>query len=238
MAKQKIAVLTGAGVSAESGLSTFRGNNGLWGKYDPQEVASIEGWYRNRELVLNFYNGMRKRLKEIKPNAAHLAIAELEKDYEVTVITQNVDNLHERAGSTKVVHLHGEATKVRPENGIYDQTYSEKEVIDIGYDEIHLGDKAPNGSQLRPHIVFFGEAVPKIEQAIEIVEDADIMLIVGTSLQVYPAAGLYGYAKASTPIYIIDPESLLVHDPRITHIKEPATTGMQTFIKILKEGRR
>lgn len=125
-AKKKISVLTGAGVSAESGLSTFRGNNGLWGEYDPEEVASIEGWYRNRELVLNFYNGLRKRLSEVKPNAAHYAIADLEKEYSVTVITQNVDNLHERAGSTKVLHLHGEATKVRPEDGEYDRSYSEK----------------------------------------------------------------------------------------------------------------
>ena len=192
MPKQKIAVLTGAGVSAESGLSTFRGSNGLWGDYDPGEVASIEGWYRDREKVLKFYNGFRQRLSQVKPNAAHIAIAQLEKDYSVTVITQNVDNLHERAGSTRIIHLHGEVTKVRPEQGIYDQTYSEKEVIDVGYQEVNLGDKAPNGSQLRPHIVFFGEAVPKIEKAIDIVEDADIMLIVGTSLQVYPAAGLYG----------------------------------------------
>ena len=142
-AKKKIAVLTGAGVSAESGLSTFRGNNGLWGEYDPEEVASIQGWYRNRELVLNFYNGLRKRLSEVKPNAAHYAIADLEKEYSVTVITQNVDNLHERAGSTKVLHLHGEATKVRPEDGEYDRTYSEKEVIDIGYDEVHLRGGRP-----------------------------------------------------------------------------------------------
>lgn len=235
MMKQKIAVLTGAGVSAESGLSTFRGSNGLWGEYDPGEVASIEGWHRDRDKVLKFYNGFRQRLSKVKPNAAHIAIAELEKDYSVTVITQNVDNLHERAGSTKVIHLHGEVTKVRPEQGIYDQTYSEKEVIDVGYQEVNIGDKAPNGSQLRPHIVFFGEAVPKIENAIAIVENADIMLIVGTSLQVYPAAGLYGYAKADTPIYIIDPESVPVRDSRITHIEEPATTGMQTFLKTLQE---
>ena len=137
MAKKKIAVLTGAGVSAESGLSTFRGSGGLWGEYDPQEVASIEGWYRNRKLVLGFYNQLRKQLSEVKPNAAHRAIAELEKEYDVTVITQNVDNLHERAGSTRVLHLHGEATKVRPEDGIYDRTYSEKEVIDVGYDAFH-----------------------------------------------------------------------------------------------------
>lgn len=234
--KKKIAVLTGAGVSAESGLDTFRGNNGLWGKYDPDEVASIEGWYRNRGLVLDFYNEFREKLREVKPNAAHYAIAELEKEYSVTVITQNVDNLHERAGSTRVLHLHGEATKVRPETGEYDRTYSEKEVIDIGYDEVHLGDKAPNGSQLRPHIVFFGEGVPNIEKAIGIVSDADVMLIVGTSLNVYPAAGLYRYVSNGVPVYLIDPEDVAVSDPRITHIREVATKGMETFANMLARG--
>ena len=231
--KKKIAVLTGAGVSAESGLATFRGNNGLWGKYDPDEVASIEGWYRNRRLVLNFYNDLRRTLGEVKPNAAHYAIAALEKEYSVTVITQNVDNLHERAGSTKVLHLHGEATKVRPEDGIYDRTYLEEEVIDIGYDEVHFGDKAPNGSQLRPHIVFFGEAVPNINKAIDIVSAADIMLIVGTSLNVYPAAGLYRYAPNGIPIYLIDPEDVAIADPRITQIHQVATKGMETFRRML-----
>ena len=235
MGKRKIAVLTGAGVSAESGLSTFRGNNGLWGEYDPQEVASIEGWYRNRKLVLGFYNQLRKQLSQVKPNAAHLAIAALEKDYDVTVITQNVDNLHERAGSTRVVHLHGEATKVRPEVGVYDENYSEAEVLDIGYEEVNLGDKAPNGNQLRPHIVFFGEAVPKIEKAIDIVAAADVMLIVGTSLNVYPAAGLYRYARREAPIYLIDPEDVAIYDPRITHIRDVASRGMETFRDLLKK---
>ena len=233
MSKKKIAVLTGAGVSAESGLATFRGSGGLWGEYDPQEVASIEGWYRNRKLVLGFYNQLRKQLSEVKPNAAHLAIAGLEKDYDVTVITQNVDNLHERAGSTRVLHLHGEATKVRPENGEYDRTYSEKEVIDVGSEPVNLGDLAPNGSQLRPHIVFFGEAVPNIEKAIDIVAAADVMLIVGTSLNVYPAAGLYRYAKDGAPVYLIDPEDVAIYDPRITHIREVATKGMEVFISKL-----
>ena len=169
----------------------------------------------------------------MKPNAAHYAIADLEKEYSVTVITQNVDNLHERAGSTKVLHLHGEATKVRPEDGEYDRSYSEKEVIDIGYDEVHLGDKAPNGSQLRPHIVFFGEAVPNIEKAIDIVSAADIMLIVGTSLNVYPAAGLYRYAPNGIPIYLIDPEDVAIADPRITQIHQVATKGMETFRRML-----
>ena len=231
--KKKIAVLTGAGVSAESGFATFRDSGGLWEKYDVQEVASIEGWYRNRKLVLEFYNERRAQLKDAVPNAAHLAIASLEKDYDVNVITQNVDNLHERAGSTRIIHLHGELTKVRPEHGIYDDTGSEKEVIDIGYDKVVLGDKSPNGVQLRPHIVFFGEAVPKIEAAINVVSEADILLIVGTSLQVYPAAGLYRFARHDAPIYIIDPKDVPVHDARITHIRDVATKGMETFITLL-----
>ena len=232
---KKIVVLTGAGVSAESGISTFRDSNGLWENYDPQEVASIEGWYRNRALLIDFYNMMRANLDQVKPNAAHIAIADLEKKYDVTVITQNVDNLHERAGSTRIIHLHGELTKVRPENGIYDRTYSEKEVIDIGYEPIHLGDLAPNGSQLRPHIVWFGEAVPKIERAIEEVSKADILLIVGSSLQVYPAAGLYRYAPAGAPIYIIDPQDVIVHDSRLKHIRAKATDGMKKFVEMLAE---
>ena len=234
--KQKIGVLTGAGVSAESGISTFRDNGGLWDQYDVNDVASIEGWYRNRKLVLDFYNMQRKHLQKAAPNAAHLEIAALENDYDVTVITQNVDNLHERAGSTKVLHLHGELTKVRPENCYNDEDgYSEQTVFDIGYDDVNLGDRAPNGVQLRPHIVFFGEAVPKIESAINVVSDADILLIVGTSLQVYPAAGLYRYAKYDTPIYIIDPKSVPVKDSRITHIKEVASKGMENFKKLLEK---
>ena len=233
--KKKIAVLTGAGVSAESGLGTYRDNGGLWDNYDPMEVASIEGWYRNRKLVLDFYNMQRAKLRDTQPNAAHLAIAALEDRYDVTVITQNVDNLHEKAGSTRVIHLHGEATKVRPENGVYDDSYSEREVIDVGYEAVHLGDKAPNGCQLRPHIVFFGESVPKIEPAIDVVAAADILLIVGTSMQVYPAAGLYRYADSKTPIYVVDPADLPLHDPRITHIKDVATKGMERFLEMLEK---
>ena len=233
--KKRIAVLTGAGVSAESGFATFRDTGGLWEQYDVNDVASIEGWYRNRKLVLDFYNQRRAQLKEAKPNAAHLAIAGLEKEYDVDVITQNVDNLHERAGSTRVLHLHGELTKVRPENGIYDRTASEAEVIDVGYGEVHLGDLAPNGSQLRPHIVFFGEAVPNIEKAIVLVEKADILLIVGTSLQVYPAAGLYRYASINTPIYVIDPKPVPISDARVTMIQDVATKGMQKFLEMLAD---
>ena len=233
--KKKLVVLTGAGVSAESGISTFRTNNGLWDNHRVEDVASIEGWYRNPQLVLDFYNERRLQLGTVKPNAAHYALAELEKEWDVTVITQNVDNLHERAGSTRVIHLHGELTKVRPENCYNDiDNYSEESVFDIGCEVINLGDLAPNGAQLRPHIVWFGEAVPYINAAINHVMDADVLLIVGTSLQVYPAAGLYAYAKADTPIYIIDPADVSVRDGRLTHIKDVATSGMETFKNILK----
>jgi NAD-dependent deacetylase len=229
--KKKLVVLTGAGVSAESGISTFRDNDGLWENYKVEDVASIEGWYRNPELVLDFYNARRAQLSQVRPNDAHRYIAALENEYDVTVITQNVDNLHERAGSTRIIHLHGELTKVRPENCCNEMDgFSEATVFDIGSDPISIGDLAPNGAQLRPHIVWFGEAVPKIEAAIDAVEAADVLLIVGTSLQVYPAAGLYAYAKAGTPIYIIDPNGVAVRDGRITQIREVATKGMQIFI--------
>ena len=234
MKKKKITVLTGAGVSAESGISTFRDSDGLWENHNVEDVASIEGWYGNPSLVLDFYNARRAQLFTVRPNAAHEAIASLEKDFDVTVVTQNVDNLHERAGSTRIIHLHGELTKVRPENCCNDRDgYSEETVFDIGADEIHIGDMAPNGAQLRPHIVWFGEAVPKIEAAIDAVEAADIILIVGTSLQVYPAAGLYRYAKMTTPIYIIDPKDVPVSDGRLTHIKDVATKGMETFKNLI-----
>ena len=232
--RRKITVLTGAGVSAESGITTFRDSDGLWENHKVEDVASIEGWYRNPALVLDFYNQRRSQLAEVRPNAAHYAIASLEETCDVTVVTQNVDNLHERAGSTKVIHLHGELTKVRPENCCNEMdAFSEETVFDIGTDPVHIGDLAPNGAQLRPHIVWFGEAVPKIEAAIDAVEAADVLLIVGTSLQVYPAAGLYRFAGTDTPIYIIDPKDVPVRDPRVTHIKDVATRGMETFKKVL-----
>lgn len=219
MVKKKLVILTGAGVSAESGISTFRDSNGLWENYNVEDVASIEGWYRNPGLMLDFYNMRRRELANVKPNDAHRLIASLEDDYDVTVITQNVDNLHERAGSTRVIHLHGELTKVRSVNCCNESDgFSETGVIDIGYDSISLEDKAPDGGRLRPHIVWFGEAVPKIGKAIDAVSQADILLIAGTSLQVYPAAGLYRYAKAETPIYIIDPKDVPARDKRITQI--------------------
>lgn len=233
--KKKIAVLTGAGVSAESGLGTYRDNGGLWENYDPMVVASAEGWKSNPGLLLDFYNARRAQLRDVRPNEAHRMIAELEDRYKVSVITQNVDNLHERAGSTHVLHLHGELTKIRPEDSCNEADgYSEKYVIDIGYEPVRLGDLAPDGTQYRPHIVFFGEAVPKIEKAIETVQKADILLIVGTSLQVWPAAGLYRYASSDTPIYIIDPAGVPVRDKRITHIRKTATEGMKDFVALLK----
>jgi NAD-dependent deacetylase len=232
--KKKLVVLSGAGVSAESGVATFRDSDGMWENYNVNDVASIDGWHRNPGLVLEFYNARRAQLGTVRPNAAHYAIAELEKEWDVTVVTQNVDNLHERAGSTRIFHLHGLLTQVRPENccNAMDD-YSEETVFDIGYTTIGIGDLAPNGAQLRPHIVWFGEAVPYIEPAIDHVMNADVFLIVGTSLQVYPAAGLYAYAKADTPIYIIDPNDVPVRDGRIIHIKDVATKGMETFVKII-----
>ena len=232
--KKKLVVLTGAGVSAESGISTFRDSDGLWENHNVEDVASIDGWYRDPALVLDFYNARRAQLGTVRPNSAHYAIASLEQNYDVTVVTQNVDNLHERAGSTRIIHLHGELTKVRPENCCNEMDgFSEETVFDIGADPVHLGDKAPNGAQLRPHIVWFGEAVPKIEAAIDAVEAADVLLIVGTSLQVYPAAGLYRYARMSAPIYIIDPKDVPVRDGRVVHIKDVATKGMEQFLKTL-----
>ena len=232
--RKKIVVLTGAGVSAESGISTFRDSDGLWENFRVEDVASIEGWYRDPAVVMDFYNQRRAQLSEVRPNAAHLAIADLEKEYDVTVVTQNVDNLHERAGSTKIIHLHGELTKVRPENCCNEMDgFSEETVFDIGTEPVHIGDLAPNGAQLRPHIVWFGEAVPKIEAAIDAVEAADILLIVGTSLQVYPAAGLYRYAGPDTHIYIIYPNDVPVRDPRVTHVKDVATRGMEKFRQLL-----
>lgn len=234
--KKRIVVLTGAGVSAESGIRTFRASDGLWENYRVEDVADIDGWGRNPGLMLDFYNQRRRELQGVKPNSAHLAIAELENDYDVTVVTQNVDNLHERAGSTRIIHLHGELTKARSEKCFNDRDgFSKASVIDIGYEDIVLGDKSPyDGAQLRPHIVWFGEAVPEMERAADAVCKADILLIIGTSMKVYPAAGLYRFAKWDTPIYIIDPSEVPVRDGRITHIKEVATKGMEEFKNILQ----
>ncbi|WP_430907419.1 SIR2 family NAD-dependent protein deacylase [Maribacter sp. 2-571] len=196
--KKKIVVLTGAGISAESGIRTFRDSNGLWEGHDVMEVASPQGFERNPELVLDFYNQRRKQLLTVAPNAAHIALTLLASHYNVSIVTQNVDDLHERAGSTNVIHLHGELLKVR-------STTDEKTILDWTKD-LFLGDKCPGGNQLRPHIVWFGEMVPQMENAVKEVKTADIVLIIGTSMQVYPAAGLVDYAKTGTPIYFVDPK--------------------------------
>ena len=224
---KKIAVLSGAGVSKESGINTFRDSNGLWEQYPVQDVASIDGWYRDRNLVLDFYNQRRRQLKGCLPNQAHKIIAELEKDYQVTVVTQNIDNLHEMAGSTNVIHLHGELTKACSENG-------KGEVTDIGYNDIHMGDKTPSGAQYRPFIVWFGEAVPMIEKAAEVIERCDILLVIGTSLNVYPAAGLINYIQNGVPLYLIDPQPMSVNYKYYTQIQDVASKGMVRFKEILK----
>jgi len=219
----KIAVLTGAGMSAESGLKTFRDSDGLWEGHDVMEVASPQGFADHPELVLDFYNQRRKQLLEVSPNTAHLALAELEKKHEVVVITQNVDDLHERAGSTRVVHLHGELLKAR-------SSYDEDSVIPWSKD-ILLGDVCHEGYQLRPHIVWFGVAVPMMEVAIQLVEIADIILIIGTSMQVYPAAGLVQYAKRSAPIFFVDPKPSITSEERIKVFAEKATVGVPRAIQ-------
>jgi len=221
-AKKTIVVLSGAGVSAESGINTFRDTDGLWEGHDVMEVASPQGFERNPELVLNFYNERRRQLKEVEPNAAHTIIANLEEDFEVIVVTQNVDDLHERAGSTQVIHLHGELKKVR-------STVRPDLVLDWEED-CSLGDCCPNGDQLRPHIVWFGEAVPLLEAAAEVVAIADIIIIVGTSLKVYPAAGLVGYALPGAQVFYVDPKPAsnweLERTGNLRVIKEKATVGM------------
>lgn len=229
---KKLAVLTGSGISAESGLSTFRDAGGLWDQYPIEDVATPEGWFRNPALVLDFYNQRRRQLLDVKPNAAHLGLAELEQYFQVTIITQNVDNLHEAAGSSDIVHLHGELMKVRS-TGPDEKVYTLKDPSE----SIGLGDKSPDGYQLRPHIVWFGEAVPEIERAAEIVSDCDIMAIIGTSLQVYPAAGLIAYAKTDVPVYLIDPNDVPVSPGRVTIIKARASEGIIKLKELLLQER-
>ena len=219
-------------MSVESGFKTFRGNDGLWENYPVDQVASHEGWLRDPVLVTNFYNNLRKKLYATEPNEGHKLIKSLEEKYDVCVITQNVDNLHERAGSTKVIHLHGELTKVCSSNEPYDERY----IIDLPADncEVTPGTKAGDGSLLRPFIVFFGESVPMIEPAAVEAQSADIFVIIGTSLNVYPAAGLVQYTKPGIPIYLIDPNEVMRGGYRnITHIKEGASAGMRRLIEIL-----
>ena len=222
MSRKEIVVLTGAGISAESGISTFRDSNGLWENHSIEEVATPEAWIKNKELVLRFYNLRRQQLKTVEPNAAHFALAQLEKDHDVFVITQNVDDLHERAGSSNIVHLHGELLKVRSEQ-------YPKDIIHWTED-VQLGDLCANGYQLRPHIVWFGESVPMLDTAIDIIQDADVVMIIGTSMQVYPAAQLYQYAPQEAKIYYIDAFPADVDTKKIQVIPQKATVGVVALV--------
>ena len=222
----KIVVLTGAGISAESGIKTFRDSNGLWEGHDVMEVASPQGWEANPELVSEFYNLRRAQLLDVEPNAAHKAFADLEKDFHVDIVTQNVDDLHERAGSSSVVHLHGELLKVR-------SSADEDYVLDWKKD-LSADDVCPKGSRLRPHIVWFGEQVPLLETAAHLVAKADALFIVGTSMQVYPAAGLVNYARPQVPIYFIDPKPNIDPNPQIKVYAHTATKGVPMAIKDFK----
>lgn len=225
---KKLVVLSGAGISQESGLKTFRDMGGLWEQYDISEVATPEAWQRNRVLVNQFYNERRKQLLEAKPNAGHYGIAELEKWFDVDVITQNVDNLHEQAGSSKVLHLHGELMKVR-------STIDSQLIYTLNHWELKIGDKCEKGSQLRPHIVWFGEAVSEMSNALSLVQNADILVVVGTSLAVYPAASLVHYIKPNVPVFVIDPEIPDVFIKNVVNIKKKATKGVEILIQKLKK---
>ena len=223
---QKLVILTGAGISAESGLKTFRDSDGLWEGYDVTEVATPRAWRKNPGLVLQFYNERRRNVAEAKPNAAHYGLAALERDFKVSIITQNIDDLHERAGSTNVLHLHGEIFKMRSER---DDT-----IITECRGDIQLGDLAEDGAQYRPHIVWFEEPVPKMEEAVPVVQNADIFVVVGTSLVVYPAAGLVHYAKPGIPVYMIDKKIPWISpSSRLTMLEKPATEGVEELIRLL-----
>lgn len=217
---KKLVVLTGAGMSSESGIRTFRDSGGLWEEYNVSEVATPEAWRKNRELVLRFYNERRRQLADSKPNEGHKGLAQMEKYFNVQIITQNIDNLHERAGSTKVLHLHGELTKAR-------STIDPNLIYDIGYKDINLGDSCEKGSQLRPHIVWFGEAVPMMDEAVNLTSEADIFVVIGSSLVVYPAAGLINYAPDKASLWLIDPKDVAVPvNRKIEVIKENASAGV------------
>ena len=226
--KKKLVVLTGAGISAESGIKTFRDSDGLWEGHDVMEVATPEGWKKNQELVLDFYNKRRQQLKEVKPNLGHQILAELEQNFDVHIITQNVDDLHERAGSTKVLHLHGELLKVR-------STKNKNHILDWSND-LFTGDFDESGHQLRPHIVWFGEDVPALEEAIAITETADYFAVIGTSLQVYPAAGLISYTYSITPVFYIDPKPIAIPNiqNKVEVIAKPASEGVAIMRDLLK----
>lgn len=226
--KKKLVVLTGAGMSAESGIATFRDSGGLWDKYPVEEVATPEGFAANPALVLEFYNIRRCELLTVKPNLGHMGLAELEKDFDVDIITQNIDNLHEQAGSTNVLHLHGELMKVR-------STADETLIYELTADKpnIEIGDKCEKGFQLRPHVVWFGEAVPAIPDATIMVEQADIFVIIGTSMNVYPAAGLLNYVKKDVPVYLIDPKEVHTNRYDIHHIQKGASEGVKELKKLI-----
>jgi NAD-dependent deacetylase len=228
---KKLVILTGAGMSAESGIRTFRDMGGLWEQYDVMEVASPQGWEQNRDLVLRFYNERRRQLEGCLPNAGHLGLVDLEKEFAVQIITQNVDNLHERAGSSQVLHLHGLLTQAR-------STADSQMVYDIGYRDILEGDLCEKGSQLRPNIVWFGEAVPAIHEAVKLVRQADIFAVIGTSLSVYPAAGLLDEAPPKCPIFIVDPNDVLVATLNdFEFIDEKASTGVAKLGEMLRDYR-
>ena len=224
---KKIVILTGAGMSAESGIQTFRGSDGLWEGHDVMEVASPQGWSNNMELVLKFYNLRRQQLKEVKPNKAHIALVQLEQEYSVQIITQNVDDLHERAGSKKVMHLHGELRKIRSCVNPNDVKYWE--------DDISIGDVCEKGGQYRPHIVWFGEEVPLIESAVHEISTADIIIIIGTSMKVYPAAGLVGYAPSYSKIYYIDPFPTISHELSVRSINLLESTAVEAVPSLVQE---
>lgn len=225
--RKKLVILSGAGISQESGIDTFRGSDGLWENHQITDVATPQAFERDPELVLNFYNYRRKNVREAKPNSAHSICARLEKHFDVHIITQNIDDLHERAGSSKVLHLHGCIEQARSVN-------NDEVLIDLQGKDIHLGDLAEDGGQLRPHVVWFGENVPEIENAAEQVAEADLLLIIGTSLKVYPAAGLVDFFHREKPIYLIDPNDLDIStNKRIKHIKEKASLGMLHFYEEL-----
>jgi NAD-dependent deacetylase len=225
---KKLVILTGAGMSAESGIRTFRDSGGLWEEYDVTEVATPMAWAKNRDLVLRFYNERRRQLAGCTPNEGHLGLAALEKYYDVNVITQNIDDLHERAGSKKVLHLHGELTKAR-------STKDPSLIYDIGYSDIKSGDKCEKGSQLRPHIVWFGEAVPMMDEAVRITRTAEIFVVIGSSLNVYPAAGLIDYAPREASLWLIDPKDVFVPGTRnVKVIKAGAVEGVRRLAERLK----
>lgn len=233
--QKKLVIFTGAGISAESGIPTFRDANGMWGKYDAMKLASVEGFEENPQAVLDFYNARRKNLLEVQPNHAHLVLAELERQYDVTIVTQNVDNLHERAGSNKVLHLHGELCKVTSSRNRLDPNCIKDYPLDV---PICMGDKAADGSQLRPYIVWFGEYVDNMDEATRFVKQADVFVVIGTSLVVYPAAGLVNYAKREIPKFLIDPNDIKGGLPMgYQHIKATAVEGVDELVMRLEELR-